>query len=289
MEEETKKQENQIPEIPKPVVHTFDADLALAMDTTDAKVVQELLQNARERELIDKETKILKKQRGWYKAGGIILLLFAVLTIGYSIYYYNNLTVDVEDKVRVGIFPSIDPVDTSNTTFENTVQKILNTEISVEKPYLVPLVYDLNSLNSLSKEDLIKYIGAKSSEPFLKTILVMNYGIMNDNFQNVPFFIFYVSDAEIAAKEFMIAESDLLKNFGPSLNIEIERYGQEIGKSFTSGHMYNLPVRTHRTIDPDTRSETILFYYGYVTDKIIVLSTNPTVLRVLYDTIIKQQ
>ncbi len=281
------KKEEEIDE--HPVVQTYQSDLERAMDTTDAKVVQELLENAREREQIEKEKEITINQRRWYRAGGMLLIILAIGALGYGVYYYKNLTVSVEERTSVGIFQNIRPISSIKTPFQDAMREITSLEnLAPGKPFLVPVVTDEISLTLLSKEELVHYIGARASEPFLGAISLVRLGVYNTGVKVSPFMIFSVPDPEIASKEFLIAEPNLLTMFAPVLNIDLEFYENEIGKGFTSSYMYNLPVRILKSKDPDTKEETILLYYGYATDNTIVLSTNPTILKAVYDTIIKQ-
>ncbi len=270
--------------------HTYQDDLARAMDATDAKVVQELLETAREKELDEKEAVVVGHQRAWYRAGGMILFILAIGFAGYGVYYYQHLTVKAEPRVAVGIFQSIQPVVTSTTPFESAVQDIRSlSTLTANKPYVVPLVDDATTLTPLDTESLVAYLGARASEPFLAATSLIRLGVMNTGNNVTPFLIFSVPNVEIATKEFLFAEPMLLTMFGPALAIDATEHQAEVGKQFTSSYMYNLPVRTLETVSVDTGVKTILFYYGYATDSTIVLATNPSVLKAVYDTIIKQR
>lgn len=272
------------------VVQTYEKDLARAMDTTDASVVQELLQTAREKEVLVKEKEVVRHQRGWYTTGGLILILLALGALGYGIYYYNHLTVPVAPSIAVGVFQSTEPiVVTPETTITDIVTTITaKSDLPEGKPFLVPLISDSTTRAPLSNEELLTTIGARASEPFIAALSLVRLGSMNTGNAVVPFVIFSVPNPEIATKEFLIAEPKLLEMVAPILNIDLATQTDEIGKGFTSSYMYNLPVRSLTALNRDTQQERLVFYYGYATDTTIVLATNPSVLKAVYDTIIRQ-
>ena len=280
---------DQKPQEGRPMMHTYQSDLSLAMDTTDAKVVQELLQTAREKELRAAEQERVRHQRGWYTAGGLILILLAVGALGYGVWYYNHLTVPVAEQPQVGVFQSVDPVVMAERTIEETVAYLRTKENLPEgKPFLVPLVSDATTLTPASIEELLQYIHADASEPFIATLSLARLGVMNTGTNVVPFLVFSVPNPDLATKEFLIAEPNLLSMFAPALSIDLSRHAAEIGKGFVSSYMYNLPVRSVRSFAIDTNQETLLMYYGFATDHTIVVATNPSVLKAVYDTIIRQ-
>lgn len=273
-----------------PIVQTYEKDLSLAMDTTDATVVQELLQTARERETFEKEKEVVRHQRGWYTTGGLILLVLALGALVYGVYYYKNLTVRVAPSVPVGVFQSTAPITAADTTIDEGIATTITAASLPEgKPYLIPIVTDNTTLTPLSNEQILTFAGANPSEPFVAALSLVRLGIMNTGPAVVPFLIFSVPNPEVASKEFLIAEPDLLSMVAPALNIDLELHQSEIGKSFESSYMYNLPVRTLKSLDVDTQEESLVFYYGYATDHTIVVATNPSVLKAVYDTIIRQQ
>ena len=276
-------------EAPHPVVHTYQEDLALAMDTTDAKVVQELLQTARERETIAKEEVVESRQKGWYTTGATILILLAVGAIGYGVYYFTHLTVPVQKNYSVGVFANTTPIIAPDTTIATALATLTSLDTLPEnKPTLVPIVVDRETLAPLEKTDFFAFINARASEPFQTAMSLVRLGVMNTGRTITPFLIFSVQQPDIATKEFLIAEPKLLELFAPALGITLSTHTEEIGKSFESSYMYNLPVRTLRYTDPTTNEERILLFYGYATDTVIVLGTDPTVLKAVYDTIIRQ-
>ncbi len=276
---------------PRPIVQTYEDDLARAMDATEAGVVQELLETAREREAIETERTTRTRERGWYTAGGLILMILALGFIGYGAYYYTHLTVNVVAPATVGVFPSITPVVASTTTIK-ALRDTLTTDTEIilpGKPTLVPLVTDEKTLTPINPDAFFAFMGARASEPFIATLTLARLGIMNTGDSVVPFLIFSVPNTELAAKEFLIAEPKLLEMVAPVLGIDLSLHTEEIGKGFESRYMYNLPVRTLTSVDPDTQISTILFYYAFATDHTVVISTDPTVLKAIYDTIIRQR
>ncbi len=273
----------------RPVIETYEGDLSLAMDATDAKVVQELLATARNKESAAVEREHVRRQRGWYTAGGFILLLLALLSLGYGIYYYKHLTVPITEQIKVGVFQSLDPVDTSTTTVDQALDAALaHTDLPEGKPFLLPLVTDSTSLAPLSVEQVLSYIHGPTSEPFIAANSLVRLGVLNTGTQVAPFIIFSVPDPDIATKEFLIAEPTLLADLATGLRIDLTRHQEEVGKGFVSSYMYNLPVRSVRSLNIDTGEETLILYYGFASDHTIVAASNPSILKAVYDTIIRQ-
>jgi hypothetical protein len=284
------------PEIPtapveqKPIIHTYESDFALAMDTTDASTVQVLLQTARDQELSEKERIVIQRQRGWYTTAAVILIILALGAGAYSIYYYRNLTVPVTPNVSVGVFPSTLPIVVTTTNITDGITRLTTTEPLPEgKALLVPIVTDQETLTPLTTEQVLQFMNIPASEPFMAALSLVRLGVLNTGTSVSPFLLFSTPNPEIASKEFLIAEPKLLALVAPVLNIDQKNESSEIGTGFTSTYMYNLPVRTLHTTNLDTKEETILLYYGYATDHTIVVATNPTVLKTVYDTIIRQR
>ena len=111
---------------------------------------------------------------------------------------------------------------------------------------------------------------------------------MNVGTENVPFVITSVNNAEIAAKELLIAEPKLLQMFYKPLGIDISEHTEEVGKVFGGEYMYNIPVRTLRYDTPE-KNGNLLFFYARATDQIVVFTTKPEVLKAIYDSLIRQQ
>lgn len=282
-------QEEQPIEPPKHTLQTYDDDLSKAMNTTDASAIQELLSEGKEREQIAIEKKKIKSQKGWYKAGAIILIIFATTALVYGIYHYKNLTVPAKEAVSVGVFPSTEPVLASSTDIRKVLENINSDALLQDgKPTLVPLVSDEKTLTLLTNEEIFSFFEAKPSEPFLAAFSLVRMGAMNVNGENIPFVIASVNDTEIAAKELLIAEPELLKMFYKVLNIDISKYGSEVGTSFVGEYLYNIPIRSLRYDTAEKRGN-LLFYYARATDQIVVFSTKPEVLKAIYDSIIRQR
>lgn len=281
------EEEKQIPE--RPVIQTYENDLSRAMDATDATVVQDLLATAREREAIEVEQRTRSRERGWYTTGALILIILALGAITYGIYYYTRLTVDVTAPASVGVFPSTSPVVTSGTSIaqtQNSLAALVDT-LPEGKPYLVPILGTNRA--PIGVEEFFSFIEARASEPLQGAFSLARLGVMHTGDTITPFLIFFTPDANRATKELLIAEPTLLQLIAPVLGIDLSKHEQEIGKQFQSRYMYNLPVRTLSTVDSDRNTETILFYYAFATDQTVVIATEPSVLKAVYDTIIQQR
>lgn len=293
--EQTPPQQNtdqsETPQQPEEVVHrahTYQDDLSRAMNATDANVVQELIALAREKEEAERQYKKSIGQRKLYSFFSIVFLIIAAGAIGYSIYHYNSLTVPVEESVSVGVFPSTDPIVTSTTDIRQTLATLRAAQLKEGKPSLVPLVGDEATLTPLSKSDFFSFIEATPTEPFSATMDIVRLGMLNEGFTTTPFIILSVRDPQIASKEFLIAEPKLIQLFYRALDIDPGTLTLEAGSSFESTYLYNLPVRMLRTPAPEGGEGTPIILYGYATNNIVVITTKPSVLKAVYDTIAKQ-
>lgn len=276
------------PQKPRGAMHTFQSDLDMAMDTTEAPAVQELLQTARAKEAFEIEKQVVGSQRTWYSAGAVILIILALGAAAFGIYYYKTLTVRVTPTPSVGVFQNLDPIDTTTTAAESALAKLMSTDgIPEGKPMLVPLVDSIGT--ALSPEATFGYLNVKVGEPFIATLSLVRLGVMNTGTTVTPFLILSTPTPELATKEFLIAEPTLLNTVASVLGIDLTLTARDIGTSFNSVYMYNLPVRTLTATNVDTGEKTILLYYGYATDNTIVIATDPTVLKAIYDTIIRQR
>ncbi len=274
---------------PKAVLHTYQDDLAKAMDATDATVVQSLITEARVREEQQKEEVTRKRQKGWYIVGAFILGFGAIGASGYGIYHYRTLTVPVQQSFSVGVFQQTAPIDSAATDIRETVAMLQkDTTLPEGKPVLVQLISNTPQPNTLlSKEALFAFFEAKASEPFLASFGVLRYGVINTGKSVTPFVIGSVTDSEVTSKELLIAEPDMLRMLYKALNIPIAEYKESIGTTFTQQYVHNLPTRGMVVTTGD--QATVPLYYGYATEKLVVFSTDYTVLRTIYDSVISQQ
>lgn len=272
----------------KPILHTYQDDLAKAMDTTDATVVQELLADAREREHRQEDELTRKKQRGWYTVTTIVLTILALGIGGYGVYYYNKLTVSVPPTVSVGVFPETTPFVVADTDIRTLITTLQTTALPRENtPTLVQLVRDNQTNTPLSKQELFSFFESKATEPFLASFGVLRLGVVTVGTKTVPFLIGSVEESERTSKELLIAEPDLLRMLYNPLGVSLSEYGESIGTAFTQEYAYNLPTRT-LTLEKEGEKTMVLFY-GYATEKVVVFSTDYEVLKQVYDTIITQQ
>lgn len=273
----------------KHTMQTYADDLSKALDTTDAAVVQELLKEGREREAQEKEEALRTHQGVWYKAGAIILILCTLVALGYSAYYYSRLTVPTQKAVSVGVFPSTSVILVSDTDIRKAIESIKeDANLEEGRPYLVPLVSDSSALTLLTPSELFSFFEAKASEPFVTSFNLLRLGVMNDKGNRIPFLIGATKDAEISAKELLIAEPSLLQIFYRPLDIDLATHATEIGKSFSGEYLYNIPIRALR-YDSETEKGKLLFFYARVTDDIVVFTTSPSVLKAIYNSLISQR
>jgi hypothetical protein len=276
------------PETKKPLMHTFEQDMSKAMDATDAKVVQEILERGREKEFTEKENYTRIKQKAWYKLGATVFIICALISSGYAFYHYKNLTVTAEKPISIGVFPSTEAITTNSSDIRKTIETIRNeADLEQNKPYLVPLVESAESPALLNVNQIFSFFESGASEPFVTSFSIVRLGVMNDGVENIPFVIAGVKDPEIANKELLIAEKSLLQYFYKSLNIDLSLHKEEVGKGFVSEFLYNVPIKSLKYKDP-SGAEKNLFFYARVTDNVVVFTTSPNVLKSIYDSLIRQ-
>jgi|GEM_PF-1236556 len=275
------------PQEPPILVRTYEDDMARAMNVTDAKVVQELMRNAKEREEFDELEIHNKKARGWYTAGSIILLLVALASLAYGAYYYTRLTVPVTGSVSVGVFSNTEPVPIPDTTIESVLTRFSESTLTVNKPYLINLVGDTATQAPLTKSAFFAFLGINTTEPFAASFSSVRLGIMDTGEKTLPFIIGSLENPEVSIKEFLIAEPSMLEMFSRSLAIDTTTIAPEANKNFVGEYRYNVPVRTLYTTDT-TGLKTLTLLYAFVTDSVVVITTEPSVLKAVYDTILSQ-
>ena len=271
------------------LVHTYEDDMSRAMNVSDAKVVQKLMSDAREKESLEALREHNTRAKGWYVAGSIILLIVALASIGYGAYYYTRLTVPVSSSVSVGVFPSTEPIPADTTTIESVIERFATTDtMSAGKPYLVEIVNNSNDQTLLTNSALFSFLGATPTEPFATSLSSVRFGIMNTPNKTVPFIIASVTTPDIAIKEFLIAEPTLLQMFKRALAIAPENISTETAPAFIGEYRNNVPVRALYTTD-SIGAKSLTLLYASITDNIIVITTEPSVLSAIYDTVLRQQ
>lgn len=268
---------------------TYQDDMANAMNATEATEVQEMLARAREQAAEVEIEGIEKREKVWYSWSSLIIIILTLGVLGYGTYYYMHLTVPVTPPVSVGVFQSTSNIIADNTT----IQDVLNTYstpdvVAPHKPVLVNLINDDQTNTLISNNQLYSFIGAAVPEPMQAVISSARLGIANTGTKILPFIVASVPDPEKASNEFSIAEPTLLEMFSKALNINIQALPQQPAPAFQSQYFYNLPVRTLTETDSATGEQKIVFLYGYATNNIIVIASDPTVLKEVYDTVIAQ-
>jgi hypothetical protein len=259
------------------------------MNATDASVVQELLETAREKEMIAKEVGKERRERKWLSIFSVLLVILAAGAIAYGYWYYRGLTVPAEKALSVGVFQNLDPVVVHTTDIRTTIQMLTtDTALPEGKPVLIPIVTDNQTLTPLSTSDFFNFIEANPSEPFEGVMEAMRLGAMNTGTSIVPFIITAVPDIETASKEFLIAEPTMVQLFYKALNIDLAAYQAQVGGGFEGKYLYNIPVRILNQEDSATGAQTPVILYGQVSQNIIVITTDPSVLKAIYDAIIRQ-
>ncbi|MDB5188696.1 MAG: hypothetical protein JWM92_294 [Candidatus Nomurabacteria bacterium] len=272
----------------RPFVHTYQDDLAQAMDVTEAPVVQAMLADAREREVLAVEEVTERRERKWYGITGILLILVTVAIIGYGAYYYIHLTVPVRPAASVGVFPTTDNIVTGGTSIDKVLANLgTSTPLPTGKPILINLVNDDQTNTLLSNSQFYSFIDATVPEPLQASISVARLGALNTGTAVIPFIIASVSDAIKAQKELTNDELSLVQMFAPALGIDATTAQQAAGQAFQSQYFYNIPVRAVISTTT-TAPQTPVFLYGYVGNNVVVITTQPEVLKAVYDAVINQ-
>jgi len=268
------------------ISHGYQDDLAQAMNATDASVVQEMLNDAREREIYIKEETKRGHERTWFSISSLTLLCFALVIGGYGLYHYTHLTVPAEKSVSIGAFPSTPPISTE-TPLSSLKETIVPNTLKEGVPYLVSLI-DPSTKALITNKALFSYIHADASEPLMAQFSSIRLGIMRIKENTETFLVGSVKDPVTTTKELLIAEPDMLTLFAEALGIDTTIIAPKTSTAFNGEHYSNLPIRvaTYLTLDGSTQN---LFYYGFAADTVVVVATEPTILTAISDTIIKQQ
>lgn len=270
------------------VVHTYEDDMAQAMDVTDAKVVQELMFTARERETIEETQKHNKKAKKWYTAFSILFILIAFAALSYGTYHYNSLTIPATNTISVGVFPTTDSFVASSSTLETFFAQLQDSKTLIKnKPYLATLVTDTATQNLLTNNALFSFIGAQFTEPFITSLSAVRVGVFDKGNEVVPFIIASAIDQDITIKEFLIAEPTMVKEFARALSLTDTEITPEATNTFVSEYRYNLPVRTLYTTTP-SGEKVLTILYGFITKNIVLITTDPLILKTAYDTVLRQ-
>jgi hypothetical protein len=271
------------------LAHTYQDDMAQAMNATEAPIVQEMLADARERDALAAEEVEEHKERKWYSITSLLLIGLTLVVIGGGTYYYTHLTVPVQPVMSVGIFPSTANIVASTTTIDRVIATFsAPTTLPEGKPTLVNLVTDAQTNTLLSDTQLFSFMGASVPEPLQSAISVARLGLLNTGSTVVPFIIASVPDPEKASQELSNAEPTLLQLFSKPLSIDLTQYQSDEGQPFQSQYFYNLPVRTLSTGVSVTAPQSIILLYGYVNNNTVVITTQPVVLQAVYNAIINQ-
>lgn len=263
------------PETPKPYVHTYQGDLDKALDTTEASVVQTLMREAREREALERENRTRKRERKWYKAGGILLVLLALGALGYAVYYFRTLTVPVAPTYSVGVFSTTEAFAVEDSSLSDVIQTLMARVLDT-KPILVQLT---KAGLPIDPATFFTFLGSAPSEPFVHTLYIARLGFIKENDALVPFVIVATPDPILARKEFLIAEGKLLSYFGALFTIP-----KTTETAFTSAYLYNLPVRILRDVDGKPA-----LLYGSIADTIFVITQSPEAFKSAYEEVLQGQ
>jgi len=273
------------------VAHTYQDDLAQAMNATDAPVVQELLTKAREQEAEEAIEIVEQKERKWYGITSLLLVILTLVVLAGGTWYYLHLTVPIQPALSVGVFQHTENIVANNTSIEKVISDLQASPALPEgKPVLVNLTEPQNSV-LLSNTELYLFIGAAVPEPLQSSISVARLGALNTGKEVLPFIILSVPNPEKASQELANAEPSLLQYVYRALHINLSQYAAQPASAlaFNSQYFYNLPVRTLTDTDSATHLQSTVFLYGYATNNIVVIATKPEVLKAVYDTIVNQR
>lgn len=219
----TEQQQEQPQEQPH-LTHTYQDDLAQAMNATDAPVVQELLANARAQETEAALEVTEQGERKWYSITSLLLIVLTLGVIAYGAWYYIHLTVPIQPAMSVGVFQNTQNIIAPNTSIEKVMADLLaSSNLPEGKPTLVNLT-EANGSTLLSNTELYAFMGAAVPEPLQTSISVARLGAVNTGKEIVPFIVASVPNPEKASQELTNAEPGLLKLFYKPLNINLSLY-----------------------------------------------------------------
>lgn len=269
--------------------HTFADDLAKSLDTTDAPVVQKLLVIAKEREETMRQTKKADTERQWYSIVGLLFIVGALCAGVYTYFYVQSLTVAVQKQISIGVFPATTAIE-ANTTNIQTLFSGLKDRIDLpeKRPFLFNFIRDKETRLPLVQKDLLAFIEATPDQTVLDTIENVHFGAYDTGLGIFPFIIAGVIDNEKTSKALLIDEPVLLQQLYVSLRIPVQNYVNEVSKQFTSNYIFNIPVRSLSAVNKSTNKSETLLLYGYAGDHVLIIATNPLVLKAVYDTVIRQ-
>lgn len=266
---------------------TYENDLSNAMSVTDAKVVQTMLRDARNREELENIIKKEKRARKWYVAGSIFLFIATLAAIGYSVYHYQKLTVPVVEYVSVGVFPTTPITSIQETTISTVLQNLNPDDFPEGRPYLIDLVNNNETRELLTNTQLFNFIEAPVNEPFTATFSVVRMGVMKKEGALIPFIIGSTENPENTLRELSIAEPSLIAYFERSLPVQTDLIAPDSLSTFTSEYRFNIALRSlYTTTLEGIRRLTI--FYGLINDQTAIIATEPEIVRAVYETLIKQ-
>lgn len=278
------------PEAPvRHISHSYDDDLSKALDTTDAAVVQTLLNDARDREEEARQRQKAIVERRWYVTVASILIITAVLFAGFSFFHFQSLTVPAIEQISIGVFPTTNAIPVNTTDIRQLLATAAaRTDTPNGKAFLFSLTSDNQTNTPLSDDQTIAFTELKISEPLRMVLQNIHLGGYNNGTTVTPFIIAGVKDPEIASKELLVNEPSLLQQFYTALGITLKNYTTEIGDQFTGTYISNLSVRSLVKKNNTTEKTETVLLYGYTTDRILVITTTPEALKAVYETVIKQ-
>ncbi len=299
------------------LAHTYQDDMSKAMNATDVKEVQTMLNQAREQEAEVTIVATEQKEKSWYSASSFILVILTLGVLAYGTYYYLHLTVPIQPAVSVGVFSNTDAIAVNTTTVTEALATLrTSTTLPVGKPVLVNLVTDTQSNTPVTNTQLYSFIGADLSQPLQAAIGSAKLGIVNTGKDILPFVVISVPDPEKASNALTSEEPTLMSEFSKVFSTaetpiptapagdsqqaalsnlvasqstpQVTPASVTTTHTFQSQYFYNLPVRSVTEIDPKTGEKRIVFLYGYANNNVIVITSTPEVLKAVYDTIITQ-
>lgn len=263
----------------------YEKDLSNAINITEAKTVQKLLREAREKEDDQKTKKRERKARKWYVFGSIIFILTTLGFSTYAFYNYTKLTVPAVEYVSVGVFPTTKKIVTQGKTLSQALEEI-DTESLIEgRPYLVELVNENEEL--IPHRDFFYFIETPVNEPFVASMSVTRLGMIKIGGVLNPFIIGTTEDPNRTLKEFSLIEHNFLNIFQRVFNINTLNIVEETTNSFIGEYRFNVPVRTlYTTTMEGLRNFTLS--YGLINENIILITKNPDVIKIVHENITKQ-
>ena len=271
-------------EVSTPLLHSYTSDMATSMQATDAKTVQELLELAREKESVTEEL-VMKQQLGWVFILGAIVSFAAAGGALWFVWSEHNQsrTVPITKQVRPVVFQQLATVSTTNTDIREVLEEGKKATLSLNVPYVIPLVKDATQ-DPLAPGDFFNFIEGAAPPGLVAQIVAARVGVVATGTETVPFILFSTDNPGGLSAELTKAEPALLRTLYRGLGIDITAGASIFNKPFTAGYISNVPVRTLLNSENNT-----VAVYGFIAPQTVIITPSVAAFKAVHQTILLQQ